>query len=105
VPDIDRIAEITARHQAASRGPWASPRTGIVEDAHGRPIAIFGGGPQDEADTALIVHAHEDVQFLLDELARVQAAADELLAERDAARRTIARTEQMAAFYSQQAAS
>jgi hypothetical protein len=101
----DRITEITARVEAASKGPWASPRTGIVEDAYGRLIAIFGGGPQDEADAALVIHAADDMQYLLDQLARVQAAADELLAERDAARRTLARTDQMAAFYSQQGAS
>lgn len=71
----DRIAEIRARAEAASNGPWASPKPGIVEDADGNLLAVFGGCAQDEADAALVIHAAADIRYLLDELARVQGVA------------------------------
>jgi hypothetical protein len=71
----DRIAEITARVGAASKGPWASPKPGIVEDADGNLLAVFGGCAQDEANAALVIHAADDIRYLLNELARMQEAS------------------------------
>jgi hypothetical protein len=71
----DRIAEITARVGAASKGPWASPKPGIVTDADGNLLAIFGGCAQDEADATLVIHAADDIRYLLAELACTQEAS------------------------------
>ncbi|GGU52138.1 hypothetical protein [Streptomyces lavendofoliae] len=107
----DRIAEIQARAEAATKGPWFVERhqptltRRVVSDDHALDADLGYLGNSNQFDAEFIAHAREDIPFLLDELARVQAAADELLAERDAARREVAAMEEMAAFYSKQAAS
>ncbi|WP_435058449.1 hypothetical protein [Streptomyces sp. bgisy060] len=67
--DAGRLAEIDARHRAATRGPWgtAGPdRPGYLTADGGRNIlSVFGGCPQDEADAQFTAHARQDVPFLL----------------------------------------
>jgi hypothetical protein len=67
--DAGRLAEIDARHRAATQGPWdtAGPtQPGILTADGGRNIlGVFGGSRQDEADAQFAAHAHQDVPFLL----------------------------------------
>lgn len=81
-----REAEILARAEAATPGPWSS----TVIDAEVTSIRAGGQTARDSirigwlrntspADTALITHAPEDVDALLAELAAVRAERDEAL--------------------------
>ncbi|MFE6815953.1 hypothetical protein [Streptomyces sp. NPDC057677] len=70
-----RIAEIQARYQAASRGPWSTPKPGILLDADGNTLAVFGGCAQDEDNVQFLTHAADDIQYLLNRLAQAQAAS------------------------------
>jgi hypothetical protein len=73
----EREAEIAARAEAATPGPWeANARIGIVTNKVGDPLAVFGGGAQDRADAKFTAHAREDVPALLAELAAVRAERD-----------------------------
>jgi hypothetical protein len=74
----EREAEIAARAEAATSGPWeANARIGIVTNKVGDPLAVFGGGAQDRADAEFTAHAREDVPALLAELAAVRAERDQ----------------------------
>ncbi|MYS69433.1 hypothetical protein GTY88_03160 [Streptomyces sp. SID5926] len=74
----EREAEIFARHEAATPGPWsANAQIGVVTNEAGDPLAVFGGGEQDRADAAFVAAAREDVPELLAELAAVRAERDQ----------------------------
>ena len=83
---MDRIAEIRARLEAATPGPWEAVKwedydhmNGYVEtwDVEGPDHDGDGNGQQ---DAEFIAHARDDVPFLLAEIERLSTA----LAERDA---------------------
>lgn len=66
----ERLAAIDALLQAATPGPWkANEPVGIVTDAAGQPLAVFGGCAQDQADAAFVAVAPEAVGELLAEVA------------------------------------
>lgn len=87
-------AEITARAEAATPGPWEA------HEGHGAHFYAYLGGPylrgvgtlnfgegnDAEADKSLTVNAREDIRTLLAELAAVRA-------ERDQARERVAELE------------
>jgi len=74
----EREAEIAARAEAATPGPWeANARIGIVTNKVGDPLAVFGGGAQDRADAEFTAAARTDVPALLAELAAVRAERDQ----------------------------
>lgn len=81
----DRIAEIKARANAATPGPWTAsaphPYCGEIwvvgpDDPDG---AIATGFDDTPADAAFIAHARTDVPWLLD---RIEALEQELAAQR-----------------------
>lgn len=76
-----RLAAITARDEAAASGPWSSPKPGVLADADGNLLAIFGGCPQDEADVEFLIGAREDIPWLLAEVRRLSGEANQLSAE------------------------
>ncbi|WP_432130548.1 hypothetical protein [Streptomyces tendae] len=74
----EREAEIAARHETATPGPWsANAQIGVVTNEAGDPLAVFGGGEQDRADAAFVAAAREDVPKLLAELAAARAKRDQ----------------------------
>lgn len=92
----DRIAEIRQRLGAAGPGPWTGDRIdGTIKydllDANGSTVVHGCNGNEDPAfgiygdgNDALILHAPEDLAFLLDEVDRITetcAALRALLAE------------------------
>lgn len=93
----DRLAEIQARHQAASRGPWSSPKPGILLDADGNTLAVFGGCAQDEANVEFLIGAPEAVSWLLAENRRLQGEVAELAAENAILERALGLNEEAAA--------
>ncbi|MEC4016014.1 hypothetical protein [Streptomyces sp. H27-D2] len=76
--DTDRIADIQARTDAATKGPWLSgqmlqtPNTVASLDG---PIAVFGGSQQDRDDTEFTAHARDDIPWLLDRLEQARRIA------------------------------
>lgn len=71
--------EIAARVEAATPGPWkANTRIGVVTNAAGDPLAVFGG-QQDRADAEFTAHARNDIPALLAEVnhLRNQQALDD----------------------------
>jgi hypothetical protein len=87
VIDEARIAEIRARVEQATKGPWEPydnhivlPDVGAVEFDSGNPI------PGDSSnDTRFIAHAREDVPYLLSALDASQAKRQAAERERDLA--------------------
>lgn len=90
--DADRVAEIRARHDAATPGPWVA-HTGRYDDLHfgdcgpaagvrmsGRERGFFVPGFP-PADAEFIAHAPADIGWLLAEVARRGERITELLAE------------------------
>lgn len=81
----EREAEIAARAEAATPGPWeANAEYGAHFYAYvGGPYLLgvgtlnFGEGTAAEADKALTVNAREDIRELLAELAAVRAERDQ----------------------------
>lgn len=83
----DRLAEIRARVEAATPGPWAVDSSGVfgadtvVAAVSGYERVVgslaFGAGEDAEADRAFTLHASEDMRALL---AEVERQADELAA-------------------------
>ena len=65
----DRIAEIRARLDAATPGPWLV-RNGWVDlnNLHGDVIPVG----HNDADADLIAHAPADIAWLLDEVERLR---------------------------------
>lgn len=90
---MDRLAEIRARCDAATPGPWKS--TAHTEDEHEpidrvlgpkvREIAIinpYGGFGNDEwnrtiFDGEFIAHAREDIPFLLDVITKLREGTEQ----------------------------
>ncbi len=71
---MNRIEEITARHEAATAGPWEVSPAGHIFSDPLKPIAFVGGNDnQADADAAFIAHARQDIPFLLDEIERLNA--------------------------------
>lgn len=76
--DDPRLAEMRAREQAATRGPWRAGKSGNNNvygpdgdyDASGAVAAVFKG----PANREFIAHAREDIPYLLD-LVQQQAEA------------------------------
>jgi hypothetical protein len=74
-----QLADIAARHRAATPGPWhANTPVGVVADNTGHVLAVFGGCEQDERDAAFTAHARTDVEALLDEVCRQRDRIAEL---------------------------
>lgn len=81
-----REAEIAARTEAATKGPWFIhddwPGRVFSESQFNHHIArVTGSNP--EANERFIAHAREDVSALLAELAAVRTERDEAVGERD----------------------
>jgi hypothetical protein len=75
----EQLADIAARHRAATPGPWhANTPVGVVADNTGHVLAVFGGCEQDERDAAFTAHARTDVEALLDEVRRQRDRIAEL---------------------------
>lgn len=81
--DADYLAEIRARHAAATDGVWRAQDGEQCWTLHADPVQILKapktGTPYaeywpNEADAALLEHAHADIGWLLRELAEFQAA-------------------------------
>jgi hypothetical protein len=102
-----REAEIRARLEAATPGPWevrAALGTGLLHVSHadsevGRPpIAQFA----EAADAALIAHAPADLAWLLAEVARLTEERDDaresLRVEREDRARTLAALRDLAGY-------
>lgn len=67
---VERLAEIGALLRAVTPGQWlANDRIGVVTDAAGEPLAVFGGGEQDRADAAFTAAAPAVIAELLREVA------------------------------------
>ena len=83
-----RIAEITARCEAATPGPWETAldvgkKYYIAPPSYGvRDFCYLSGGFDREQDASFIAHAREDIPYLLSQLAasqrREQAAVEDL---------------------------
>ena len=75
----DRLAEIRARAEAATPGPWREPRNGLglgwtifPKNSKGWSIATCDSG----TDADFIAHAREDVPYLLERVAKLQEHID-----------------------------
>jgi hypothetical protein len=83
----DRIGEIRARADAATKGPWTLERDalGFLYLAGPEKVGIEVDEAQRAADNEFVLHAHSDVSWLLDELemARGVLAMWELVARRE----------------------
>jgi hypothetical protein len=92
-----QLAEIRARAEAATEGPWdpcpgMSPTFyGNIQGEYLRGVGdiAFGVGEQAEADLAFVLHAREDVPALLAEVDRLRAERAETNASLDNAVKTI----------------
>jgi len=86
VPTSDRISEIRARLDAATPGPWHLDDMSELRDAEDRPLVrgyegeggahAFWEQPANrdsDADAQLVVHAPDDLAWLLDVVDRVRA--------------------------------
>ncbi|MFE6429310.1 hypothetical protein ACFVOB_28115 [Streptomyces rochei] len=91
----EREAEITARAEAATKGPWSLAYEACdccEDDDHGLYVSRIntGAGPATEladlpsGEWELMVHAREDVDLLLAELAAVRAERDAWRDQRNA---------------------
>lgn len=84
----ERLAEIEARANAATPGPWYAEHRGVVAGACREVIDIVddcavSGWRDYPANQAFIAHAREDVPALVAEVRRLTAALD--LARREGA--------------------
>lgn len=87
------LAEIRARCEAATKGPWVECRNGggddflysIDSEPTGLPIvkADCGVYPPEKEDADFIAHAREDIPKLLAEVERLRKQVAELDAECD----------------------
>ncbi|MFE2850639.1 hypothetical protein ACFXJO_05825 [Streptomyces lavendulae] len=86
MPDANRLAEIRAREQAATKGPWELyPKYGEAFYAYLGGNALvgvgdldFGDGEDANADRSFVLAAREDVPFLLVAVTERDATIDEL---------------------------
>ncbi|MFD8777471.1 hypothetical protein [Streptomyces sp. NPDC059916] len=84
-----REAEIAARAEAATPGPWERAEDhgkyfyAYLGGAYMRGVGTlnFGEGEDAEADRAFVLNAREDVDLLLAELAAARAERDEVKAQ------------------------
>ncbi|MFG2748073.1 hypothetical protein [Streptomyces xanthophaeus] len=84
-----RLADIRAREQAATKGPWERcPEYGehfyaYLGGSHllGVGDINFGDGKDAEADLAFTLAARADIPWLLDTIAELRAQVQELTAE------------------------
>lgn len=77
----EREAEIAARVDAATRGPWQEYRPdvyGYLGGADTVPVGTFkfGSGDEADADRALTINAREDLAALLADNKRLRGQAD-----------------------------
>lgn len=76
--DQQRIAEITARCEAATPGPWTVENTNLCRAVIGGTVELLnwaGDKPfYSKDDFAFIAHAREDIPFLLAEIYRLTEA-------------------------------
>lgn len=97
----ERIAEIEAREQAATPGPWTSspkyPHVCWVGDDPGEQVISANLSERPAEDIVFIATARQDVPDLLDEVKRLNSAVrgglshvGAVLAERDTARAELA---------------
>ncbi|MGW4505761.1 hypothetical protein ACWENO_14085 [Streptomyces sp. NPDC004436] len=85
----DRLAEITARHRAATKGPWEQyPEFGPSFYAYlggsylqGVGDLNFGDGDAADADRAFVLGAHADIAWLLTRVRELEATVTELAAD------------------------
>ena len=91
--DKDRLAEIKARHELATRGPWVETTSDYHPTSHGigEPGRTYLGWahlsdtdsyPNWTANSSFVTNAREDIPWLLD-------LVDKLIAERDEANRDL----------------
>lgn len=72
--DTKYLAEIKAREQAATKGPWFYSLNGyIIPNDGGEPVAFVGGsGDQAILDCKFISRVRADIPALIDEVERLQ---------------------------------
>lgn len=77
--DAKRLEEISARHKAASPGPWeAKPQA--FDETHVRGPRFTGQeGEVSDADGQFIANSHQDVPDLVDDLREARTAIRTLL--------------------------
>lgn len=78
--DTKYLAEIKAREQAATKGPWFYSLNGyIIPNDGGEPVAFVGGsGDQAILDCKFISRARADIPALIAEVERLTEARDYL---------------------------
>ena len=81
--NVQRIAEIRARLDAATPGPWKRSLSGSHYNPwkvhRGAILVALSGEAVEDAD--LIAHAPADIAWLLDEVERLREAAAEIRAD------------------------
>lgn len=76
--DDVRVAEIAARAEAATEGPWSRSRhykLNIISDATGQ--IITGHATPNSTNAEFIAHAREDIPFLLSEVRRLRSVVED----------------------------
>lgn len=69
-----QLADIEARANAATPGPWNPSWDGSVLSEHDNIADVWSNNP---ADCKFIAHAHEDIPLLLEEVKRLRKLIDE----------------------------
>ncbi len=72
--DTEYLAEIKAREQAATPGPWKVGISALITDANGHAL-FFGEDAKGNAD--FIAHARTDIPALVAEVERLKAESEE----------------------------
>jgi hypothetical protein len=77
----EQIAEISARVEAATPGPWEECRPNVYAYLGGSDVVLvgtfkFGSGDEADADRALTVNARKDLAALLADNERLRRQAD-----------------------------
>lgn len=88
--DAKQLAEIKAREQAATPGPWKVGISALITDANGHAL-FFGEDAKGNAD--FIAHARTDIPALISEVERLNVIAEQRYQLYDGALTTIATLE------------
>lgn len=79
--DAKYLAEIKAREQAATPGPWKVGISAMITDGNGHAL-FFGEGAK--ANAEFIAHARADIPALIAEVERLRGVESELAYEKRA---------------------
>ena len=87
--DSKYLAEIKAREQAATPGPWYADGWGLFDDIQGELVELHDTDP----DAQFIAHARTDIPALVAEVERLNVIAEQRYQLYDGALNTIATLE------------